>query len=106
MQIVAVDTGGTFSDLVFVDTDAAEKRLVKVHSVPRQPELGFVNAVDRAVHDLSGVDLCIHGTTVATNSILQRTGAKVGLITTRGFRDVIEIMRGNRPMSAAYDLQW
>jgi N-methylhydantoinase A len=106
MKIIAVDTGGTFSDLVMVDTNAKSRQLAKVHSVPKNPEMGFLNAADTVLDDLSDVDLCLYGTTVATNSIIQRVGAKVGMITTKGFRDVIEIMRGNRPMFAAYDLQW
>ena len=106
MRLIGVDTGGTFSDLVMVDTETQVKRLTKVHSVPKQPEMGYLNAVDELFDSLSDIDLCLYGTTVATNAIIQRVGAKVGMITTKGFRDVIEIMRGNRAMFAAYDLQW
>jgi N-methylhydantoinase A len=106
MKIIGVDTGGTFTDYILIDTETGEKRITKSPSVPSQPEMGFLNAADAILKDLSAVDVCLHGTTVATNSIIQRSGAKVGLITTKGFRDILEIRRGNRPMDHAYDLQW
>jgi N-methylhydantoinase A len=106
MRLIAVDTGGTFTDFVMIDTATGEKRLTKVHSVPKQPEMGFLNAADQVFKGLSDIDVCLYGTTVGTNSIIQRIGARVGMITTKGFRDITEIMRGNRPMFAAYDLQW
>jgi len=89
-----VDTGGTFTDVV-----AADGRVVKVLSTPSAPE----QAVARGLAPLGRPDLLAHGTTVATNALLERTGACVALVTTAGFADVIEIARQDRP--SLYD-QW
>ncbi len=100
---IAVDVGGTFTDLVMID-DAAVVRVVKVPSVPRDPSRGAVDAVHRLADDL-GVDTrtllenCsrfVHGSTVATNAVLEDNLARVGLLTTSGFRDALEIRRGIR----------
>ncbi|WP_020572476.1 hydantoinase/oxoprolinase family protein [Parafrankia discariae] len=98
---LGVDVGGTFTDLVAVDPDGAV-RFAKVPSVPADPSDGVLAAL--AVAELDGplVGTFAHGTTVATNALLERAGARTALVTTRGFRDVIEIGRQNRP--SLYDL--
>jgi N-methylhydantoinase A len=94
---VAVDTGGTFTDVLVFSGGAL--RSLKVPSTPADPSL----AVARALHSLGvSCDLLLHGTTVGTNTLLTRSGSRVGLVTTRGFEDVLEIGRQNRP--ALYDL--
>ena len=84
---VGVDTGGTFTDVV-----AADGRTVKVPSTPRDPSAAVVRGIDGL-----GASVLAHGTTVATNALLERRGAAVALITTAGFADVIEIARQDRP---------
>jgi 5-oxoprolinase (ATP-hydrolysing) len=92
---VGTDTGGTFTDLV-----AADGRVTKVPSTPDDPGRAVRDGLDQ----LGGrPDVLAHGTTVATNALLERRGAKVGLVTTAGFADVIEVARQDRP--SLYDLR-
>src|SRR5438477_4548663 len=84
---VGVDSGGTFTDLV-----GADGRVAKVASTPHDP----AEAVARTIAGLD-VDVLAHGTTVATNALLERRGANVALVVTRGFADIIEIARQVRP---------
>jgi len=97
---LGVDVGGTFTDLVFVD----EQRLVttKVLSTPSDQSAGVLAAWHAAGIEPAAVAALAHGTTVATNALLERTGARTALVTTEGFRDIVEIGRQNRP--ALYDL--
>jgi N-methylhydantoinase A/oxoprolinase/acetone carboxylase beta subunit len=91
---VGVDTGGTFTDVVIDDGG-----FLKVPSTPRDPSAAVAHALER----VGRPELLAHGTTVATNALLERSGARVALVTTLGFADVIEIARQDRP--ALYD-QW
>ena len=82
---IGIDTGGTFTDLVGFNVDTGELQSLKVPSTPREPLRAFIGAIKE-----SGVDPCditglVHGTTVATNALIQRTGAKVAFVTTAGF---------------------
>ena len=77
---------------------------VKTLTTPHSPEDGFLKAVADVKVPLDDVSHFLHGTTLVTNLIIERTGAKLGLITTEGFRDVLEIQRSYRP--DLYDLQW
>lgn len=101
---VSVDIGGTFTDIVILQNNKILKKL-KVPTTPRNPEIGVVNGVkDSGVNFI--VDF-VHATTIATNTLLGQFGMKlprVALITTKGFRDVIEIGRQNRP--SLYDLEF
>ena len=96
---LATDVGGTFTDLVTcaIDPDSGAVRITtrKVDSTPPAFEKGVLDVVDRI--EPADVDFFAHGSTVVINTLLARTGAKTALITTRGFRDVLEIARGNRP---------
>jgi N-methylhydantoinase A len=101
MYRIGVDVGGTFTDLVAVD-DAGRTVLEKVPSTPDDPSLGVLDGLTRLAAAL-GVDRAgllalteriVHGTTVATNALLERKGARVGLLTTEGHRDVIEMREG------------
>ena len=94
---IAVDIGGTFTDLVaWRRSDHAMVR-AKVLTVPDRPEAGVMQAVTMAGLDLADAAEFIHGSTVAINAVLQETGAKTALVTTKGFRDVLEMGRKNRP---------
>ena len=92
----AVDIGGSFTDLVFIDEESGETRSAKVPSTPKDVALGVINAVEKGGLDLAKCRYFIHGTTVGLNAFIQRRGAKTGLITTEGFRDVLEIARMSR----------
>ena len=94
---VGVDVGGTFTDLVAVDAAAGQFRVAKVPSTPLNQALGVLDALERAGVPLPDVTAFIHGTTVGTNAVLERKGAVCGLITTQGFRDVLELGRRTRP---------
>ncbi|HZD25714.1 MAG TPA: hydantoinase/oxoprolinase family protein, partial [Alphaproteobacteria bacterium] len=100
---IGVDVGGTFTDMVLRDA-AGALSVFKVPSVPHDPSKGVLNALERASGELGlGVSellrrcaLLVHGSTIATNTILEKTGARVGLLTTAGFRDSLEVRRGIR----------
>ncbi|MGH8148821.1 MAG: hydantoinase/oxoprolinase family protein, partial [Steroidobacteraceae bacterium] len=98
---VATDVGGTFTDLVYfhVDHETGEQTLLtaKTDTTPPQFERGVLAVMERAGIAVDAVDFVAHGTTVVINAITERKGAKVALITTTGFRDSLEIARGNRP---------
>lgn len=98
---VATDVGGTFTDLVCFEVDAAtgERRITtaKSDTTPPDFEKGVLNVMDKAGIDPRDVRFMAHGTTVVINALTERKGVKVGLITTEGFRDSLEIARGNRP---------
>src|SRR5512146_136466 len=90
---IAVDTGGTFTDCVWVDK--GRLRMLKVFSTPDDPSQAIAKAVERS--GLASALVLLHGTTVGTNSLLQRRGARVAFVTTAGFEDSIHIGRQARP---------
>jgi N-methylhydantoinase A len=98
---VATDVGGTFTDLVCFETDhtTGESRVItaKSDTTPPNFETGVLNVLEKGGVDPKSVDFLAHGTTVVINALTERKGVKVGLITTEGFRDTLEIARGNRP---------
>lgn len=94
---VATDVGGTYTDLVVFDPATGVLRAVKTDTVYPNFDEGVMRALEIADIDPASVDFLAHGSTVVINTLLSRTGAKTGLITTKGFRDVLEIARGNRP---------
>ena len=104
---IGIDSGGTFTDVVAYDPERGRLVFHKVASTPDDPAAGIVSgaleAAERAEMRAADVAMLIHGTTVATNQVLQRAGARVALITTAGFRDVLHIQRQSRPRM--YDLR-
>ena len=97
---VGVEVGGTFTDLVAIENGRV--RVAKVPSVPARPDEGAMASLAAGRIDLTAVEDLVHGSTVATNAILERKGAPVALLTTRGFRDVLFLQRHNR--TQIYDL--
>jgi N-methylhydantoinase A len=95
---IAIDTGGTFTDCVWIDNARGRLRMLKVFSTPADPAQAIVEAVSKIEGDLGLGDLVLlHGTTVGTNTLLERKGARTALLTTAGFEDAIEIGRQARP---------
>lgn len=107
---VGVDSGGTFTDVCMFDEDKGNIDVWKVSSTPDDPSRGITQGVDEGMtrvapdtdHPADAIRYFGHGTTVATNALIQHKGAKVGLITTAGFRDLLEIGRQKRP--SLYDM--
>lgn len=104
---IGVDIGGTFTDLVLLDSDG-QVFFAKVSSTPAAPEEAVLTGVAlilaQAGLEVGAVSEVLHGTTVGSNTLLQKVGAKTGLITTKGFRDVLEIGRVRTP--TMFDLTW
>ena len=101
---VGIDVGGTFTDLTMVDERTGQLFTSKSPSTPGNPIEGVMSVLRKLGLPLDEVQSLVHGTTVATNALLERKGARTGLIATRGFRDVVFIQRMNRKHH--YDLQW
>jgi N-methylhydantoinase A len=95
--VAGVDVGGTFTDLMILDPATGDVRLAKVPTTLPNQAGGVLAAFDAAGADLAEVDLIVHGTTTTTNAVLERALCKTGLITTAGFRDVLELGRRTRP---------
>src|ERR1043165_8793136 len=101
MYRIGIDVGGTFTDLVAVDP-SGRATLAKVASTPEDPSIGVMAGLARLAGALgldedgmfAQTDRIVHGTTVATNALLEHKGAKVGLLTTEGHRDVVEMREG------------
>ena len=104
MLRVGVDIGGTFTDLMTFDEESGTVSRNKVLTTPRAPEEGLLEACRAAGVEVEGVSHFVHGTTLVTNLVIERQGAKVGLITTKGFRDILLFQTGMREES--FDLQW
>jgi len=96
---IAIDTGGTFTDCVWIDPATGRLRMLKVFSTPADPSQAIVEALRKIVSgkDLGRELILLHGTTVGTNTLLERKGARTALVTTAGFEDAIEIGRQARP---------
>lgn len=98
---LGVDVGGTFTDLLLVDESSGQTYMAKVLSTPEDSSIGVLNGIDRICDesdiDTGEVSQVMHGTTVATNAVLTRKGAKVGLITTKGYRQVLQVARSFCP---------
>ena len=103
---LGIDVGGTFTDGILIDEETGETRIAKVPSTPSDPSVGFLAAVERILREAglgaADVGYLVHGTTVATNAIIEGKLARTGFITTEGFRDMLEIQRQIRP--SLYDL--
>ena len=112
MMRLGIDVGGTFTDCVVL-TQAGELRKFKSPTTPKSPELWVLNSVQKAADSfgrsleqfLGGVEVLIHGTTLATNALLTGQGVKTGMITTKNFRDMVEIKRGIKDVrTSMYDI--
>ena len=105
---LGVDIGGTFTDATLINEETGEIRVGKVPSTPQDPSHGFMEATHRILREAgvspAEVSYVVHGTTVATNSIIEGKVARTGFVTTDGFRDLLEIQRQIRP--SLYDLQF
>lgn len=106
---MGIDIGGTFTDVVLVDEETGEVRTYKEHTTSAD----LVQGAIRGVKGLLGregaapesIDLVAHGTTLASNAVLEASGCKTGLLTTKGFRDILEMARGARPPEYIYDVR-
>src|SRR5215831_13459525 len=98
-RVAGVDVGGTFTDLLLHEAgpEGIRVRLAKIPTTSANQADGVLAAVAQAHVAPSDLDLVIHGTTITTNAVLERKVARVGLITTRGFRDILELGRRTRP---------
>ena len=95
--IIGVDVGGTFTDVFILDETSSSVSVAKVPTTPKDQSIGFLNGILSKIDKLSNVATIIHGTTVATNALLERKGSKTGVITSKGFKDVLEMRRRDRP---------
>src|SRR5947199_4343043 len=102
MLIVAVDIGGTFTDLLGYDTATGQLMSSKSPTTPEGLEQGIQDCLKKAAIRIDAIDAFVHGSTIAINTVLERKGARTALIVTKGTRDVYKIGRGNRP--DAYDI--
>lgn len=98
-RIAGVDVGGTFTDLVLLDPATRGVQLAKVPTTPDNQAYGVLAALEAAQADPATLDLIVHGTTATTNAVLERRLSRTGLITTEGFRDVLELGRRTRPQA-------
>ena len=95
--VIGIDVGGTFTDLFAWDQDRDAIKAAKALSTVHDQSVGIMNVLGEAGINIDDTALIVHGTTVATNAVLERKGARTALVTTRGFRDVIELKRRDRP---------
>ena len=95
--LVGVDVGGTYTDVFVLNLNEGAISVAKVPTTAPDQSEGFLEAVTSSVSEVSQIATIVHGTTVATNALLERRGAKTGVITTKGFRDVLEMRRRDRP---------
>ena len=106
---IGIDVGGMFTDIVLIDDKNKKIHYTKVLTVPRSPAQGVLNGIEKILRlanaSMADLDYMVHGhgTTIGTNALIERKGAKTGLITTAGFRDVLEIARIERPDEGLYD---
>ena len=96
MKWLGIDVGGTFTDLVVYDEATGELVITKTPSTPHDHSEGMIAGIRRLGVDLRTVGKLAHGTTIATNTVLERNGARTAVLVTHGFRDVLEVGRGNR----------
>ena len=112
MKRLGVDVGGTFTDLIYVDDEAGQILVHKLPTTPDDPSQGTVQGI-RELTGLAGtepsqLEQVFHGTTIATNIVIEHDGASVGLITTEGYRDILHIARHKKPLNFSnyQDLPW
>ena len=100
MKTIGVDVGGTFTDIVYCDLSTNHVAIHKVSTTPDDPSRGIVAGIAEICRDngvaLAEIDYVLHGTTTATNAVLEHKGARAGMLTNEGFRDIIHIARHQR----------
>ena len=112
MKLIGIDVGGTFTDLIITDSDTQQTEIHKVPTTPEDPSIGATEGIRelcaRSGIEPGAIDHVFHGTTIATNAVLQHDGAKTGMITSAGYRDIIHIGRHQRPenYSIMQDIPW
>src|SRR5271156_5731910 len=112
MRMIGVDVGGTFTDIVFADTDSGQNLIHKVPTTPDDPARGVIAGIlELCVRDgipRETIDHVLHGTTIGTNAVLEHKGAVTGMITTAGYRDITHIGRHQRPQhySIRQEVPW
>jgi N-methylhydantoinase A/oxoprolinase/acetone carboxylase beta subunit len=112
MRRLGVDVGGTFTDLIYVDDEAGQILVHKLPTTPDDPSQGTVQGIKEltalAGTEPSQLEQVFHGTTIATNLVIEHDGAQVGLITTEGYRDILHIARHKKPLNFSnyQDLPW
>jgi len=98
--VVGVDVGGTFTDIFFLDETTGDCKVAKVQTTLNNQAEGFLAGILKNVDQVADITTVVHGTTVGTNALHERKGAKTGIITSEGFRDVLEMRRRDRPQTA------
>ncbi len=112
MHLIGVDVGGTFTDLIHTETGSGRTTIHKVPTTTEDPSVGAMAGIAelcaKAGVQPGDIDVVFHGTTIATNAVLEHDGAKTGMITSRGYRDVLHIGRHQRPLnySIMQDIPW
>jgi N-methylhydantoinase A len=112
MKTIGVDVGGTFTDIVYCDLDSGQIAVHKVSTTPDDPSRGIIQGIDEICRDNrirpGDIDYLLHGTTTATNAVLEHNGARAGMLTNEGFRDIIHIARHQRAehYSIMQELPW
>ncbi|MFM1655793.1 hydantoinase/oxoprolinase family protein [Brevibacillus sp. B_LB10_24] len=112
MKLIGVDVGGTFTDIVFTDTVERATWIHKVPTTMEDPSIGVVQGIEELCErkgiEPAQIDHVFHGTTIATNSVLEYDGSKTGMITTKGYRDILHIGRHQRPQnySIMQEIPW
>jgi N-methylhydantoinase A/oxoprolinase/acetone carboxylase beta subunit len=112
MQRVGVDVGGTFTDLIYVDDESGRIEVHKLPTTPEDPSQGTIRGIQEvtaaAGETPAALDQVFHGTTIATNIVIEHNGATVGMITTEGYRDILHIARHKKPLNFSnyQDLPW
>jgi N-methylhydantoinase A/oxoprolinase/acetone carboxylase beta subunit len=112
LKRLGVDVGGTFTDLIYVDDEAGLIRVHKLPTTPDDPSQGTIRGIEEVTNAAgkspSALDQVFHGTTIATNIVIEHSGATVGMITTEGYRDILHIARHKKPLNFSnyQDLPW
>ena len=112
MKLIGVDVGGTFTDLIITDSETQQTDIHKVPTTPEDPSIGATNGIaelcSRSGIAPGDIDHVFHGTTIATNAVLEHDGARTGMITSEGYRDILHIGRHQRPenYSIMQDIPW
>src|SRR5918999_2168829 len=112
MKRLGVDVGGTFTDLIYVDDESGTVLVHKLPTTPEDPSQGTVEGIRQLTADAgvspAALDQVFHGTTIATNIVIEHNGARVGMITTEGYRDILHIARHKKPLNFSnyQDLPW